>query len=143
MFERKESLRKESDFCCTSPTHEKEVPVEKDVRLRNANYTERPAFAVLFDRMSECANRHSLMARRKTKLKTVDVLLEESGLWIEDIAVKSNLSAERAEAIALGRWTPSPDERVRIAQTLEISVNDVSWGAYHGPAQCASPSLWS
>ena len=61
-------------------------------------------------------------------MKTVDVLLEESGRWIEDIAEQSNLAAERVEAIALGRWTPSPDERIRIAQALEISVDEVSWG---------------
>jgi hypothetical protein len=65
---------------------------------------------------------------RETTVKTVDVLLEESGLWIEDIAERSNLAEERVEAIALGRWTPSPHERVRIAQALSISVDEVSWG---------------
>ena len=61
-------------------------------------------------------------------MKTVDVLFEESGLWVEDIAERSNLPEERVEAIALGRWTPSPDERTRIAKALSISVDEVSWG---------------
>ena len=61
-------------------------------------------------------------------MKTVDMLFEESGLWIEDIADRSSLTAKRVEAIALGRWTPSPDERIRIAQAFSVSVDDVSWG---------------
>ncbi|HIE96894.1 MAG TPA: XRE family transcriptional regulator [Planctomycetes bacterium] len=61
-------------------------------------------------------------------MKTVDVLFEESGLWIEDVAERSKLAEERVEAIALGRWTPSPDERIRIAQALSVSVDEVSWG---------------
>jgi transcriptional regulator with XRE-family HTH domain len=61
-------------------------------------------------------------------VKTVDKLLEESGLWIEDVAERSNLAEERVEAIALGRWTPSPDERNRVAEALSVSVDEVSWG---------------
>ena len=61
-------------------------------------------------------------------MKTVDILFEESGLWIEDIAERTNLTAERVEAIALGRWTPAPDERVRIAKAFSISAEEVSWG---------------
>ena len=61
-------------------------------------------------------------------VKTVDMLFEESGLWIEDIAERSKLTEERVEAIALGRWTPSPEERIRIAKAFSVSVDDVSWG---------------
>ncbi|MEO2015098.1 MAG: helix-turn-helix transcriptional regulator [Fuerstiella sp.] len=61
-------------------------------------------------------------------MKTVDMLFEESDLWIEDVAERSNLAEERVEAIALGRWTPSPDERSRIAKALSVSVDEVSWG---------------
>lgn len=59
---------------------------------------------------------------------TVDILFEEAGLWIEDIAERTGLTEERVEAIAFGRWTPSPDERHRIAQAFSVSVNEVSWG---------------
>ncbi|MEZ6064069.1 MAG: helix-turn-helix transcriptional regulator [Planctomycetaceae bacterium] len=61
-------------------------------------------------------------------MKTVDVLLEESGLWIEDLASRASLPADRVEAIALGRWTPSPDERSRIAAAFAVAVTEVSWG---------------
>ena len=35
---------------------------------------------------------------------------------------------ERAEAVALGRWTPSPAERQRIAAAFGIAGEEVSWG---------------
>jgi transcriptional regulator with XRE-family HTH domain len=59
---------------------------------------------------------------------TVDILFEEAGLWIEDIAERTGLTEKRVEAIALGRWTPSADERRRIAQAFSVSISDVSWG---------------
>ena len=61
-------------------------------------------------------------------MKTVDLLFEESGFTVEDVAERSQLAAERVEAIALGRWTPSPQERVRIAQVFNVAVDDISWG---------------
>jgi len=61
-------------------------------------------------------------------MKTVDVLFEESGLTVEDVAEQSQLSPERVEAIALGRWTPSPQERTRIAQVFNVAISDISWG---------------
>ena len=34
----------------------------------------------------------------------------------------------RTEAIAVGRWTPSPAERVKVAGALGVSVEAISWG---------------
>lgn len=61
-------------------------------------------------------------------MKTVDVLIDELQICVEDIAQRANLPAERVEAIALGRWTPSPSERERVAQALSVSVDEISWG---------------
>lgn len=61
-------------------------------------------------------------------VKTVDVLFEETGLTVEDIAEATHLSAERIEAIALGRWLPSPSERNKVAEALHVSISDISWG---------------
>jgi ribosome-binding protein aMBF1 (putative translation factor) len=61
-------------------------------------------------------------------MKTVDCLLEEAGWAVEDLAERAKLTNERAEAIALGRWTPSPSERQRIAAAFEIASEEVSWG---------------
>jgi len=61
-------------------------------------------------------------------VKTIDLLFEESGLTLEDIAERAQLSIERVEAIAVGRWTPGPDDRRRIAAAFGISVDEISWG---------------
>jgi len=61
-------------------------------------------------------------------MKTIDILFEESGLTVEDVAERSNIAPERVEAIALGRWTPSPRERQRIAAVFSVEVSQISWG---------------
>jgi transcriptional regulator with XRE-family HTH domain len=61
-------------------------------------------------------------------VKTVDLLFEETGLTVEDVAEQSGLAPSRVEAIALGRWTPSPAERAKIAAAFGIAVEQVSWG---------------
>jgi transcriptional regulator with XRE-family HTH domain len=61
-------------------------------------------------------------------VKTIDLLFEESGLTIDEIAARAQLSIERMEAIADGRWTPGPDDRRRIAAAFGIPVEEVSWG---------------
>ena len=61
-------------------------------------------------------------------MKTVDCLLDDADWAIEDLAEKANIAPDRAEAIALGRWTPSPVERRQIATAFDISIEAVSWG---------------
>ena len=61
-------------------------------------------------------------------LKTVDIFFEEQDLVIEDVAERTQLPPERVEAIAVGRWLPSPAEREKIAQAFGVSIDDISWG---------------
>lgn len=61
-------------------------------------------------------------------MKTVDRLFEETGFTIDDVAERSGLPMQRVEAIALGRWTPSPRERQRIAHAFDVDVEQISWG---------------
>ena len=61
-------------------------------------------------------------------MKTIDLLFEETQLSIEEIAERSRLAPERVEAIAVGRWTPSPEERRRIAAAFGVTIDDVAWG---------------
>lgn len=61
-------------------------------------------------------------------MATVEFLLETKGLTIDEIAARSNLPLERVEAIVVGRWTPSPTERQRIATAMDVTVADISWG---------------
>ena len=66
-------------------------------------------------------------------IRTIDLLFEETGLSIEEIAERSKLAPERIEAIAVGRWTPSPDERQRLAAAFGVTIDDVSWGHSMAP----------
>ncbi|MGQ0633947.1 MAG: helix-turn-helix domain-containing protein [Planctomycetaceae bacterium] len=61
-------------------------------------------------------------------MKTIDLLFEETQLTIDEVAERAGLALARMEAIALGRWTPSPDERRRVAQAFGVPVDEVSWG---------------
>ena len=61
-------------------------------------------------------------------MKTVDRLFEESGYSIDDVAERAGMDLARVEAIALGRWTPSPAERDRIADAFGVDVAQISWG---------------
>ena len=68
------------------------------------------------------------MFAEQSYMKTIDLLFEETRLTIEDVAERCGLSAERVEAVALGRWTPSPAERLRLAEAFGVAVDDISWG---------------
>jgi hypothetical protein len=61
-------------------------------------------------------------------MKTIDLLFDESQLTVEDVAERARMTPERVEAIAVGRWTPSPAEREKIAAAFGVSIEDVSWG---------------
>lgn len=66
-------------------------------------------------------------------LKTVEFLLEETGLAIDELAERSGLVEERVLAIADGRWTPSPQEREQIAAAFGVPVAEISWGHSMNP----------
>ena len=66
-------------------------------------------------------------------MRTVEHLFEQTGLTIEEIAERSCLTAQRVAALAEGRWTPSPDERARIAAAFGVPVEEISWGHTMNP----------
>lgn len=66
-------------------------------------------------------------------MRTVEHLLEQTGLTIEELAGRAGMEAERAAAIADGRWTPSPQERERIAAAFDLRVDEISWGHTMNP----------
>lgn len=66
-------------------------------------------------------------------MKTVEHLLDEKGVQLDELAERAGLHVERAAAIADGRWTPSPAEREKIATALETSVSEISWGHTMNP----------
>ena len=61
-------------------------------------------------------------------MPTLEYLFEQSNISIEDVAEQSKLPIDRVEAIIVGRWTPSPEERRRVAEAFGVNAEDVSWG---------------
>lgn len=55
-------------------------------------------------------------------------LCREREMTIPQLAEKSGLDEQRVTAIALGRWTPSPKEREKIAAVFELSIEEIAWG---------------
>src|SRR5690606_15442367 len=51
---------------------------------------------------------------------SIDVLVEQSEMPLTELAERSGLSVERIESIVDGRWTPSPDDRHRLAVALGL-----------------------
>ena len=59
---------------------------------------------------------------------TVADLCEQHKLTIPLLAEQSGLFEDRVLAIVLGRWTPSPEERTKIATVFGVEKEDISWG---------------
>jgi len=74
--------------------------------------------------------------------KDVNELCREHRINPRELAEKSGLDEQRVLAIVLGRWTPSPAERDRIAAVFGLTREQISWGHKtpiqhiygHGPA---------
>ena len=58
----------------------------------------------------------------------IDLLFEQSGFSLDEVSQKSTLSSERITAIITGRWTPSPEERAKLAGVFGVEVTEVVWG---------------
>jgi transcriptional regulator with XRE-family HTH domain len=59
---------------------------------------------------------------------SVAELCREKAVSLKDLADQSGVDESRVQAIMLGRWTPSPQERRQIADVLGCSVDDIAWG---------------
>ena len=66
-------------------------------------------------------------------MKTVEYLLSEINISLEELARRAGLDFERTVAIAAGRWTASPRERERLAAALGVPVTEISWGHTMNP----------
>jgi transcriptional regulator with XRE-family HTH domain len=61
-------------------------------------------------------------------LRNVDQLCLERGIDARELAKRSRLEEGRVAAIVLGRWTPSPEERDRIAGVFGLTRDQIAWG---------------
>lgn len=74
--------------------------------------------------------------------KSVDELCREHQLDYKQLASKAGLDEQRVLAIVLGRWTPSPFERDKVAAVFGLTREQITWGHKtpiqhiygHGPA---------
>ncbi len=74
--------------------------------------------------------------------KTIVDLCQEHQIDAKILAEKTGLDEQRVAAIILGRWTPSPVERDRIAAVFGLTRDQITWGHKtpiqhiygHGPA---------
>ena len=55
-------------------------------------------------------------------------LCERHQVTIAQLAERTSLDEGRVTAICLGRWTPSPAERQKIASVFNVAVDQISWG---------------
>jgi hypothetical protein len=60
--------------------------------------------------------------------KTIEQLCVEHGINARQLAERAQVDEERVTAIVLGRWTPSPQERDRIAGVFGLTRDQVAWG---------------
>jgi transcriptional regulator with XRE-family HTH domain len=61
-------------------------------------------------------------------LKTVEELCVQHGISHKQLAERSGLDEQRVLAIVLGRWTPSPAERDKVASALGLTREQIAWG---------------
>jgi transcriptional regulator with XRE-family HTH domain len=60
--------------------------------------------------------------------QTVAELCIAQSVSFEQLVDRCGLEAQRVKAILLRRWTPSPNERQKIATVFNLPVDDIVWG---------------
>jgi transcriptional regulator with XRE-family HTH domain len=81
------------------------------------------------------------------RAKTVADWMAERDIALEELVESSGLDRRVVLAIAHGRYTPSPEDRRRLAAALGVAVDQVAWGHVaqvdslygHGPQFGRSP----
>lgn len=60
--------------------------------------------------------------------RSVEQLCLARGLDARQLAQQSGVDEGRVVAILLGRWTPSPEDRDRIAAVFGLTRDQIIWG---------------
>ena len=55
-------------------------------------------------------------------------LCQQQHITVDQLTERCGLSSDRVLAIVLGRWTPRPDERRKIADVFGLTPGDIAWG---------------
>ncbi|MCI0700421.1 MAG: helix-turn-helix domain-containing protein [Planctomycetia bacterium] len=81
------------------------------------------------------------------QVKTLSEWMAVRGIGLAELVETSGVEERVVEAIANGRYTPSPDQRQRLSAVLGVSVEEIAWGHVtqvshvygHGPQFGRSP----
>src|SRR5438105_75354 len=68
------------------------------------------------------------------QIKTLAEWLADRGMVMAELIEKTGLDRRVGEAIAAGRYTPSPDQRRLLAAALDLQPDEMRWG--HPSPQC-------
>lgn len=60
--------------------------------------------------------------------QSVAELCQDQQMTLAQLVERSGLDEGRVTAIVEGRWTPSPQERQRIAAAFGVTTDDITWG---------------
>jgi transcriptional regulator with XRE-family HTH domain len=61
-------------------------------------------------------------------MRTIGELCVERGLDARQLAAQAGVDEQRVMAIVLGRWTPSPEDRDKLAAVFGLSRDQIAWG---------------
>ncbi|HLJ10595.1 MAG TPA: helix-turn-helix transcriptional regulator, partial [Planctomycetaceae bacterium] len=61
-------------------------------------------------------------------IASVSDLCEQQNVTMAELVRRSGLDEARVAAIIMGRWTPSPAERQKIAAVFNLTVDQIAWG---------------
>jgi transcriptional regulator with XRE-family HTH domain len=64
----------------------------------------------------------------ETQQFNIDQLCIDRGITAQQLAERSGVDEQRVVAIVVGRWTPSPEDRDRIAAVFGLSRDQIAWG---------------
>ena len=81
------------------------------------------------------------------RIKTLSEWMAERGVDLARLIEASGLEDRVVKAVAAGRYTPSPEQRRRLADALGVGPDEIAWGhaaqvehVYgHGPQFGRSP----
>ncbi|HMC89071.1 MAG TPA: helix-turn-helix transcriptional regulator [Gemmataceae bacterium] len=59
---------------------------------------------------------------------SVNDLCQRHNLTYKELATRTGLDEQRILAIVLGRWTPSPAERDKVAAAFGVTRDQITWG---------------
>lgn len=62
------------------------------------------------------------------KIQTLAEWMAEKRVGLEDLEQLSCLDRKVLQAIYDGRYTPSPQQRKRVAEALGVQVEQIAWG---------------